>query len=142
MLIATVGGAGGPVKLFGIEFDNKLIMPTASHKCAAAAAFKTKALLRARRHYSTVDLVMLDKSHVLSFIEYCTAGIHFASTSALREIDDAQTRFLQQIKISDVSAFTNFNLAPLNARRNIALLRCIYRAALQQSPPRNYFAEP
>ena len=135
MVVSTVGGTGGPVKLLGIEFDNKLIMSTAAHKCATSAALRTKALLRSRRYYSTVDLVMLYKSHVLSFIEYRTAGIHFASTSVLREIDDAQARFLQQIDVSEVSAFMNFNLAPLNARRDIGMLGCIHRAALQQGPP-------
>ena len=78
---------------------------------------------------------MLYKSHVLSFIKYRTAGIHFASTSVLQEIDDAQTRFLQQIGLCEISAFMNFNLAPLSARRDIAVLGCIHKAALQQGPP-------
>ena len=135
MVVATLGGAGGPVKLLRIQFDNKLRMATASHKCATSAALKTKALLRARRHFSTVDLVMLYKSHGLWFIEYRTAGRHFASTSVLQEIDDAQTRFLQQIELCEITALMNFNLAPLSARRDIAVLECIYRAALQQGPP-------
>ena len=61
--------------------------------------------------------------------------MHFASTSVLREIDDAQARFLQQIDVSEVSAFMNFNLAPLNARRDIGMLGCIHRTALQQTVP-------
>ena len=32
MIISTVSAFGGPVKLLGIEFGNKLIMDTAAHK--------------------------------------------------------------------------------------------------------------
>ena len=86
MIISTTDACGGPAKLLGIDFDNKLIMAMAAHKCAKKAAWKSKSLLRVRRFYSTPDLVMLFKSHVLSFIEYRTAGIHFASTTALVEV--------------------------------------------------------
>ncbi len=93
MIISTTDACGGPAKLLGIDFDNKLIMATAAHKCAKKAAWKSKSLLRVRRFYSTPDLVMLFKSHVLSFIEYRTAGIHFASTNVLVEVDDVLKRF-------------------------------------------------
>ena len=59
MIISTVSADGGPVKLLGIEFDNKLIMDMAAHKCATSAAFKTRSLLRAHRYYSTANFVML-----------------------------------------------------------------------------------
>ena len=97
MIVSTVDPTGGPVKLLGIEFDNKLVMATAVHKCATKAAWKTKALLRTHRFYSTVDLMMLYKSHVLSFIEYRTPGVHFESASVLKDLDDVQKRFLVQI---------------------------------------------
>ena len=135
MIISTVDPTGGPVKLLGIEFDNKLVMATAVHKCATKAAWKTKALLRTHRFYSTVDLMMLYKSHVLSFIEYRTPGVHFASASVLKDIDDVQKRFLVQIGISEETAFMDFNLAPLNVRRDIAMLGCIHRAANCKGPP-------
>ena len=48
MIISTVSAYGGPVKLLGIEFVNKLIMNTAAHKCATSAAFKIISLLRAQ----------------------------------------------------------------------------------------------
>ena len=95
MNISIVEPFGGPSKLLGIEFDNRLLMNTAVHNCVKTAAWKTKSLLRAHHVYSTVDMPMLFKSHVLSFIECRTAGIHFASTSVLRELDDVQTRFLK-----------------------------------------------
>ena len=70
MIISTSEGSGGLANLLGIEFDNKLLMTRAVHKAAKKATWKVKSLLRVRRYYSTPDLVMLFKSHVLSFIEY------------------------------------------------------------------------
>ena len=42
IVISTTDGIGGPAKVLGIALDNKLIMSTASHKCATSAALKTK----------------------------------------------------------------------------------------------------
>ena len=133
MIISTVDPFGGPTKLLGIEFDNRLLMNIAVHKCAKKAAWKTKSLLRARRFYNTVDMLMLFKSRVLSFIECMTADIHFASTRVLREADEVQPRFLWQLELTEESALTNFNLAPLSTRRSIAM-RCVtHYAALRES---------
>ena len=121
MIISNVAPSGGPTKLLGVEFDNRLRMNVAVHKCACRAAWKTKSLLRSRRFCSDSDLIMLYKSHVLSYIEYRTAGIHFASSSVLREIDDVQTRYIRQLNLSEEAAFMHFNLAPLETRRDIAI---------------------
>ena len=134
MIISTTEPLGGPIKLLGIEFDNRLLMNIAAHNCAKKAAWKTKSLLRARRFYSIIDMLMLFKSHVLSFIEYRTAGIHFASTSVLKEVDEVQTRFLRELELTEESALMNFNLAPLSTRRDIAMLGVIHRAALREGP--------
>ena len=90
--------------------------------CAKKAAWKTKSLLRARCFYNIVDMLLLFKSNVLSYIDYRTAVVHFASTSVLRELDDVQTRFLGQFVLTEESALMNFNLAPLATRRDIAIL--------------------
>ena len=79
-------------------------------------------------------MLMLFKSHVLSFIEYRTAGIHFAFTSVLKEVDEVQTRFLRELEVTEESALMNFNLAPLSTRRDIAMLGVIHRAALREGP--------
>ena len=62
MIIATSDPFGGPTKLLGIDYDSKLSMRVAVHKCAVKAAWKSKALLRCRRFCNTVDLVMLYKA--------------------------------------------------------------------------------
>jgi hypothetical protein len=135
MIISNVAPHGGPAKLLGIEFDNKLIMASATHKCARKAAWKTKSLLRVRRFYTVLDLVVLYKSHVLSYIEYRTAGVHFASTSVLNGLDDVQRNFLRQLDLNEIDAFMSFNVAPLCVRRDIAVLGVIHRAALREGPP-------
>ena len=135
MIISNVAPHGGPAKLLGIEFDNKLIMASATHKCARKAAWKTKSLLRVRRFYTVLDLVGLYKSHVLSYIEYRTAGVHFASTSVLNGLDDVQRNFLRQLDLNEIDAFMSFNVAPLCVRRDIAVLGVIHRAALREGPP-------
>ena len=135
MVISTTEACGGPAKLLGIHFDCKLVMSVAAHKCATKAAWKTRSLLRVRRFYSTVDLVALYKSHVLSYIEYRTPGVHFASTSVLNEMDDVQARFLHEISVSEEDALMYFNLAPLSVRRDIGILGVIHRSAMLCGPP-------
>ena len=135
MIVSRTSVCGGPAKILGIEFNSKLVMGTASHNCAAKAAWKIRSLLRIHRFYSVNDLILLYKAHVLSYIEYRTPGLHFASTSVLHEIDDVQSRFLRQINVSDEAAFDSFNLAPLSVRRDIAMLGVIHRAACCEGPP-------
>lgn len=135
MILSNVEGYGGPVKLLGVEFDNKLVMGTAAHKCSRKAAFKTKSLLRCRRFYAINDMVMLYKTHVMSYIEYRTPGIHFASSSVLLEVDDVQARFVRELGLSEESALMTFNLAPLQVRRDIGILGVIHRAASHNGPP-------
>ena len=132
---STTDPSGGPAKVLGIDFDNKLIMNTTAHTCKIKAACKTRSILRVRRFYSVSNLLLLHKSHVLSCVEYRTAGLHFVSTSVLNEIDGVQSRFLRQLKVFEESAFAHFNLAPLNVRRDISILGSIHRASLNLGPP-------
>lgn len=110
-------------------------MRGASHKCATKAAWKTRSLLRVRRFCSTYGVIPLSKAHALSYIEYITHGLHFASTSVLDKIDKVQTMFLRQIRVSDAVDFDSCNLAPLRVRRDISMLGVIHRAANSAGPP-------
>ena len=65
MVISIANPSGGSVKVLGIDFDSKMVMSTAAHKCATKAARKTMSLLRVRRFYSVSDLLLLYKSHGL-----------------------------------------------------------------------------
>jgi hypothetical protein len=135
LVLCGVEPSGAPAKLLRIEFDNRLGMASAVHRCAANASLKTKSLMRTRRFYNTIDLVMMFKSHVLSFIEYRTPGIFHAWSTVLAEIDRVQARFLSEIGLAEGEAMIHFNLAPLSVRRDIAMLGVIHRAALRQGPP-------
>ena len=94
-----------------------------------------RSLLRVRRFYHVQDLIMLYKSHVLSYIEYRTSGIYHASSTVLADIENIQARFLSQFAISAEDALMRFNLAPLCVRRDIAILGMIHRAVLRMGPP-------
>ena len=110
-------------------------MHKAVHKCAIQASLKSRSLLRCRRFYNTADMIMLYKSNILCYIEYRTAGIHFACTSVLAEVDDVQSRFITQLELSEEAAFMHFNMALLCVRRDISILGVIHRAALRKGPP-------
>ena len=92
-------------------------------------------MLRSRRFCSDADLIMLYKSRVFSYIEYRTAGINFASNGVLRELDDVKKRFVRQFDMSEEAAFMHFILAPLETRRDIAILGVIHCAAMREGPP-------
>ena len=47
-----------------------------------------------------VELVMLDKAHILSYIDYGTTGVQFACSSVFVELDDVQSRFICQLDFS------------------------------------------
>ena len=74
------------------------------------------------------------KSHILSFVEYRPLAIAHASPSTLKPLNDILTRLLVRLGISHEAALFYFNLAPLEIRRDIALLGLIHRAALRQGP--------
>ena len=50
-IISTTEPFGGPVKFLGIEFDGRLVMNCAAHKCVAKAAWKMRFLLDVRRDF-------------------------------------------------------------------------------------------
>ena len=106
-------------------------MGVAIRGCARDAGWKLKTLLRTRRYHTTSELITLYKSHILSFVEYKTPGIYHAATTVLEAIDRIQDHFLRQIGIPQVDALLNFSLSPLHARRDIAMLGFLHRAAIR-----------
>ena len=58
MIMSTTSPHGEPIELLGIDFDGKLLMNAAVHKCASHASWKMKSLLRVRRFYNTQELIM------------------------------------------------------------------------------------
>ena len=106
---------------FGISFDTGLTMELAINEIVAKAHVRVTALLRARQFFSPSAIVRMYKMQVLSYVEYATPAISHAPRFFLQRLDDVQTHFLEEIHLSPQDALVNFNLAPLPARRDIAM---------------------
>ena len=126
---------GSNFKLLGVEWDTKLLMHDAAETLVREARWKVLQLLRARRYFSVKQLLTLYKSHVLGYVEYRTPALYHASTSVLQPLDKLQTSLLRDLGLSEVEALEHFNLAPLETRRDIAMLGVVFRAVLNKGPP-------
>ena len=60
---------GPSFKLLGISFDTQLLMGDAVDEVINSATWKLRTLLRTRRFYTTADMVILYKTHVLPYLE-------------------------------------------------------------------------
>ena len=81
------------------------------------------------------------KAHLLSYIEYRIPALYHACDTALGELDRVQTRFLREAGLTEEEALLEFNLAPLSARRDLAMLGLVHRTVLGRGPKqfRNFF---
>ncbi len=125
---------GEDFKILGVLFDCQLTMGSAAHEIATESGWKVKSILRCRRFYSQSELMKLYKAQVLSFIESRTSAIHHAAPSVLDKIDRVQRRFLREIGLTEIEALVRFKLAPLPARRDIAMLGLLHRASHGRAP--------
>ena len=98
------------------------------------ASWKLTTILRTRRVHGVSQLVQVYKSKVLSFVEYRTPAVYHAAKTTLVGIDAVQRRFLRECALSDEDALLHFNLAPLQTRRDIAMLGLIHRSVLGCGP--------
>ena len=126
---------GGDFKILGVLFDDQLLMHTACRTVATEAGWRLKQLLRCRRFFSTPEMVHLYKAQVLSYIESSTPGVYHAAPSVLDRIDRVQRRFLREIGMDERTALRDYRLAPLPARRDMAMLGALHRVALGLAPP-------
>ena len=126
---------GEDFKILGIDFDLRLRMEPCIASTSTDAAWKINAVLKTRRFYSESELMLLYKSQVLSYVEYRTPAIYHACSTLLSRLDRQQRRFLRELDISEEEALLTHNLAPLNSRRDIAMLGVIHRTVLGMGPP-------
>ena len=110
-------------------------MTTAIDALITAAAWKMKMLLRTRRFYNSAELVILYKTNLLSYLEHRTPALYHARREMLVRLDQVQTRFLRDVGITALEALMEFNLAPLDTRRDISMLGLIHRTILGKGPP-------
>ena len=133
-VVGRQGAEGSNFKILGLEFDVKLLMHDCVHDTVSNVSWKMQSLMRGRRYFCHSDLIAHYKSQILSFIEYRTPGLYHACSSVLSKLDAVQDRFLLEIGISRCDALFSFNLAPLQTRRDIAMLGVIHRAVLGLGP--------
>ena len=79
-------------------------------------------------------MIDLYKAHLLPYLEYRTAAIYHATREVLAKLDRIQTRFLEDIGVVELAASMEFNLAPLAARRDMAMLGVIHRTVIRRGP--------
>ena len=126
---------GEGFKILGIQYDLQLLMGDCIDSVCADASWKLKAILRVRRFHSDADMVIMYKARLLSFIEYRTPAVYHACTSRLIKIDKLQDAFLRALGLSREDGLSQYNLAPLQTRRDIAMLGVIHRSVLGVGPP-------
>ena len=125
---------GGPFKILGVIFDEKLTMELAINEISAKAHARVVALLRGRCFFSPRALTRMYKMQVLSFIEAATPAIYHAPAFFLSRLDAVQDKFLLELDVDPRRALLEFKLAPLNARRDIVMLGLIHRTVLGKGP--------
>ena len=122
-------GHGQPFRLLGPVIDNQLRMGAAIDKLYRKAKPKARALLRCRRYFCLFDVLLLFKAHVRSQIEWCYAAIYHAAPSLLFRLDSVQVSFLDHLGLSEREAFGQYNVAPLQLRRDICMLGVLWKIA-------------
>ena len=133
-ILSKTESFGPEFNILGAVFDSGLTMASAVNEVVTAAGWKLRTLIKTKRYYSDAELVTLYKAHLLSFIEYRTPAVYHATRDILDRLDRIQTKFLQDAGVNDVTALIEFNLAPLAARRDMAMLGLIHRTVLGKGP--------
>ena len=128
-ILASQGGQAQPFRLLGPIVDEKLLMHECVDKLYRRGKAKARALLRCQRFFSRWDLMMLFKAHVRSQIEWCNGAVYHAAPSLLRRLDSIQESFLCHLGFSNRDAFLNFNMAPMQLRRDIGMLGVFWKIA-------------
>ena len=91
------------------------------------AKAKSRALLRCRRFFSTLDMLVLFKAHVRSQVEWVYGAIYHAVPTKLAWLDAIQSSFLRHLDLSEDFAFSRYNLAPWKLRRDIGMLGVLWK---------------
>ena len=123
---------GDAFKGLGVLWDTKLKMEAEVHDVATRANWKLSTLLRAKRYFDRDALMCLYKAQVLPTLEFPTPAVYHCTATTLDELDRVQKRFLRAVNFTPEEALLRYNLAPLQTRRDLALLGLIHRTVLGQ----------
>ena len=92
-------------------------------------------LLKTLRYYDLADVFAQYKAQVLPTLEFSTPAVYHCTAGVLEELDRVQQRFLHAVGVSPEEALLRYNLAPLQTRRDIAMLGVLHRTTLGQGTP-------
>ena len=123
-------GYGDGFLLLGLHFDESLHMNVAASIIGREAGWRLQSVLRPKRFFSRNETMNLYKSQVLSYIESSIPGYYHAATTVLAPIDRVQRRLLRELALSEEVALERYKLAPLSARRDMAMLGLLHRVVL------------
>ena len=126
---------GENFRMLGVLWDTTLSMRPECEEVGKRAFAKVRSLLRLRRYYTTEQLVTQYKAHVLPVLEFPTPAVYHAANSTLEHLDRVQKHFLRELDLTAQQALEEYNLAPLNTRRDLALLGLVHRTVLGEGPP-------
>ena len=121
---------GAPFKLLGPTRDPDLRMHTCIDQLLSNIRSKSTAILRTRAYYSSHDLVGQYKCHVWGLVEANCGAYFHATNTLLDKIAQVQRSFLTKLELSEKQAFLEFNFAPTDLRRNIAILGALHKRVL------------
>ena len=68
------------------------------------------------------------------YIESGTPALYHAAPSVLNRIDRVQRKFLRELSFSEVAALNDYRLAPLESRRDMAMLIARHKVTLGIAP--------
>ena len=126
---------GDDFKMLGVDWDTKLTMAKQAEKLAQKCYWKLKTILRSRRFFTLPELVQQYKSHVLPFLEASTPALYHATNTVLKKVDRVQQAFLREVGLTSETALEEYKLAPLETRRDIAMLGLVHKTVLDEGPP-------
>ena len=126
---------GETFKLLGTLLDPKLTMEDEIRRIQKKARPKVKAILATRNYYSLSDMMQQYKSHALCHLESSCCAIYHAAQTHLNTLDAIQESFVHELGLTHQDAFLEFNLAPLNLRRDIAVLGLLHKIQLGEAHP-------
>ena len=118
---------GAPFRLLGVDYDAQLTMNKYCKDLARRLRNKLAMLLNTKWFLTAPELVTQFKAHVLSLLELPTPAIYHAAPTYLQRVDDVQFSFLRAVGLSESEAFVNFNMAPLQMRRDLAMLGALHK---------------
>ena len=134
-VLHRTNGHGDEFLLLGTLFDVELRMGTAVATLAREAGWRLRTVLRPRRFFTEKEIMNLYKSQVLSYLESGTPAYAHAARTVLDQLDRVQRRLLRELGLSSAQALVRYNLAPLETRRDIAMLAVLHKVVLGLAPP-------